>query len=554
MKQYHTLLEDILNNGEKKHDRTNTGTISVFGRQLRFDLSKGFPAITTKKLAWKSVVSELLWFIEGSGDERRLAEILYGRPDSGRNTIWTGNAQAAYWKPRSKFSGDLERVYGVQWRKWERYNEWKSSVVLIEQGTKIGNNSGFTKNIPLENPNYNNADDLVGKIFSTKACGDILVLEKLSNRAANSYYRVQFLSGINSIVECSRPNIKSGSVKNPYAMTVAYGNGCYGIIEKKHKYTTHAYNMWYNMMQRCHGDDPQKTLEYKSKGIFVDSDWRCFANFYRDIHGLIGFRHWCKSPHKFDLDKDYFGNNFYGVNSTIFLPSEYNKLLAHPTNDGRLLTAINKNTGEVFNFTSPTFFNEHTNTKSMVDRAFRDQKGETRNWKFNISEPPPGYKWRQQFYVDQLQNVITSIKNDPNGRRHIISAWNVGELDEMALPPCHVMSQFYVSNGKLSCHMYQRSCDTYLGIPFNIASYALLTHMIARECELDVGELVISTGDTHIYLNHIDQVKEQLSREEYPLPTLWLNPNIKRVVDFTMETIELDNYKCHATLKAEMAV
>lgn len=276
MKQYHDLLEDILNNGEIKDDRTGVGTISVFGRQLRFDLSKGFPAITTKKLAWKSVVSELLWFLEGTGDERRLAEILYGSRDTERSTIWTGNAQAAYWTPKAKYDGDLGRVYGVQWR-----------------------------------------------------------------------------------------------------------------------------------------------------------DWRG---------------------------------------------------------------------------------------------------------------------------VDQLTNLIEGIKSDPNGRRHIITAWNVDELDQMALPPCHVLAQFYVSNDKLSCHMYQRSVDVFLGLPFNIASYALLTHLIAQVCDLKVGELIISTGDTHIYSNHVDQVKEQLSREEYPLPELWLNPNLKKIDDFRMESIDLDSYKSHGTIKAEMAV
>ena len=276
MKQYHDLLTDILNNGEERNDRTGVGTISVFGRQLRFDLTKGFPAVTTKKLAWKAVVSELLWFLEGSNDERRLAEILYGRPDSGRNTIWTGNAEAAYWQPRAKFPGDLGRVYGVQWRDWGG--------------------------------------------------------------------------------------------------------------------------------------------------------------------------------------------------------------------------------------------------------------------------------------IDQVAKLIDGLKNDPTGRRHIISAWNVDELDQMALPPCHVMSQFYMSKGKLSCHMYQRSVDVFLGLPFNIASYALLTHMVAHVCGLEVGELIISTGDTHIYSNHVEQVKEQLSRELYTLPTLWLNPNIKDIDSFTMETIDLDNYKCHGTIKAEMAV
>lgn len=276
MKQYHELLEDILNNGEVKDDRTGVGTISVFGRQLRFDLSKGFPAITTKKLAWKSVVSELLWFVEGSGDERRLAEILYGSRDTERSTIWTGNAQAAYWSPRAKYDGDLGRVYGVQWR-----------------------------------------------------------------------------------------------------------------------------------------------------------DWRG---------------------------------------------------------------------------------------------------------------------------VDQLSNLIDGIKKDPNGRRHILTAWNVDELDQMALPPCHVLAQFYVSNGKLSCHMYQRSVDVFLGLPFNIASYGLLTHMIAQVCDLKVGELIISTGDTHIYSNHVEQVKEQLSREEYPLPALFLNPELKSIDKFTMDDILLFDYQSHGTIKADMAV
>lgn len=304
MKQYHDLLQDILINGEEKDDRTGVGTISVFARQLRFDLTKGFPAVTTKKLAWKSVVSELLWFLEGSNDERRLAEILYGRPDSERSTIWTGNATADYWTPKAKFSGDLGRVYGVQWRHWRR------------------------------GPNVT-ADDVV------------------------------------------------------------------------------------------HQDE---------------------------------FGAW---------------------------------------------------------FTTPI--------EIMND-------------------------------IDQIANLIEGLKTDPNGRRHILSAWNVGELDQMALPPCHVMSQFYVSNGKLSCHMYQRSVDVFLGLPFNIASYALLTHMIAQVCDLGVGELIISTGDTHIYKNHVDQVNEQLSREEYPLPALSINPEIKDIDKFSMDDIMLVDYECHASIKAEMAV
>lgn len=291
MQQYLNLLQDILDNGEEKDDRTGMGTISVFGRQLRFDLGTSFPAVTTKKLAWKACVGELLWFIEGSSDERRLAEITHGTRD-GVTTIWTPNANAPYWKDKAKFEGDLGSVYGVQWRHWKT-------------------------------PNYR----------------------------------------------------------------------------------------------------------------------------------------WIHSDEKVPVE------------------------------------------------------------------------------------------------VDQLAILIDGIRKDPNGRRHILSAWNPGELDQMALPPCHVMSQFYVSkSGKLSCHMYQRSVDTFLGLPFNIASYALLTHLIAQVCGLSVGELIISTGDTHIYRDHTEQVKEQLSRSPLVPPVLSVNPMVTDITKFTMQDIDLVGYISHGTIKAKMAV
>lgn len=287
---YLDALKDILETGERRPDRTGVGTISKFGIQMRFDLEKGFPAITTKKLAWKACVSELLWFIEGSGDELRLREILHGDRYSDKKTIWTDNATADYWvnKKLQRHAGDLGRVYGVQWRKWRK---------------------------PLIRINK--------------------------------------------------------------------------VVLQNH---------------------------------------------------------------------------------------------------------------------------------------------------------------------DQLLELIDGIKTDPYSRRHIITAWNPGELDLMALPPCHMMAQFYVSNGKLSCQMYQRSADMFLGVPFNIASYALFTHMIAQVCNLEVGELVIVLGDAHIYENHIEQVKEQLSRKPLALPTLKLNPDISVITHFEMEDIELEGYESHEAIKAPMAV
>jgi thymidylate synthase len=155
--------------------------------------------------------------------------------------------------------------------------------------------------------------------------------------------------------------------------------------------------------------------------------------------------------------------------------------------------------------------------------------------------------------IDQIEEVIRTIKENPNSRRMLVSAWNVADVEGMALPPCHVMFQFYVAEGRLSCQLYQRSADTFLGVPFNIASYALLTHIIAQICGLEAGEFIHTLGDTHLYLNHFDQVEEQLSREPRPLPTLRLNPEVRSIADLRFEDIEIVDYDPHPTIKAPMS-
>lgn len=270
-----------MENGVDRDDRTGVGTRSVFSYQMRFNLAEGFPILTTKKISFKSVLSELLWFIEGSGSEHRLSEILHG--ERHKKTIWTANANADYWIDKAKFEGDLGRIYGVQWRSWRQ-------------------------------------------------------------------------------------------------------PGSFGGI------------------------------------------------------------------------------------------------------------------------------------------------------------------------TDQLANVIQNIKTNPNDRRHLVIAYNPGELDQMCLPPCHYAFQFYVAEGKLSCQANIRSNDMFLGNPYNVSSYALLTHMVAQVCDLDVGELVIVSTDAHIYKNHFDQVKEQLQRTPDNLPRLEMNPGIKNIDDFSMDDFELDNYNPQPTIKAEMAV
>ncbi len=282
--QYLDLLRYVMDEGEDRADRTGVGVRGAFGRQTKFDLRSSFPLLTTKKMLLASITSELLWFLEGSGDERRLAELRFGKQRhelDGKQTIWTANAEADYWLPKAQHVGDLGRVYGVQWRRWE-------------------------------------------------------------------------------------------------------------------------------------------------------------------------------------------------------------------------------------------------NRKGAV--------------------------------IDQIANLINGIKRDPFGRRHIITAWNPGELDEMALPPCHVMAQFYVSKGELSCLLYQRSNDLFLGSPFNIASYSLLTLMIAQVCGLKPGDFIYSQGDLHIYHNHFDAVKEQLSRTPRLAPSIYIDPSIKNIDDFKMDSFEMIAYDPLPAIKGNMAV
>jgi thymidylate synthase len=203
------------------------------------------------------------------------------------------------------------------------------------------------------------------------------------------------------------------------------------------------------------------------------------------------------------------------------------------------------------------FLTGDTNVKYLQENGVRiwnewaDESGEL--------GPVYGYQWRSWptpdgRHIDQVTQVANSIKNNPDSRRHLISAWNVGQIDQMKLPPCHILVQFYVAEGKLSCQLYQRSADIFLGVPFNIASYALLTLMMAQVCGLQPGEFIHTLGDAHIYLNHLEQVKLQLSRDPYPLPQMKINPEVKNIFDFKFDDLELTGYQSHPHIPGAVAV
>ncbi|MDQ0111345.1 thymidylate synthase [Paenibacillus harenae] len=311
---YLKLLRDVLASGTKKEDRTGTGTISTFGYQMRFDLREGFPLMTTKRVPFRLIASELLWFIKGDTNIRYLLQ--------NNNNIW---------------------------------NEWAFKR-WIESSAYTG-------------PDMTNFG-----------------LRSQTDEAFNALYEEQ--------------------------------------------------------------------MEVFKRNVLEDD---AFASAFGELGDVYG-KQW---------------------------------------------------------------------------RQWKTTQGET---------------------IDQLKDVIDTIKRNPDSRRLIVSAWNPEDIPTMALPPCHTMFQFYVADGKLSCQLYQRSADIFLGIPFNIASYALLTHMIAHECGLEVGEFIHTLGDAHIYSNHIEQIELQLSREPFELPRLSLNPDKKSIFDFEVADLKIEGYNPHAPIKAPVAV
>ena len=521
MRQYLDLMRHVLDDGTPKEDRTGTGTLSVFGHQMRFNLSEGFPLVTTKKLHVKSIIYELLWFLRGETNIKYLQ-------DHG----------VRIWDEWADSRGNLNNVYGAQWRRWEAPSD---EVVEVRRQPRENDGPFSYHRELISTDQLESRDDLTGRIFSNAAGCQFIVLNPVTSSGKNSRYRCQFLQ-TGFVTAANRPNVLRGQVEDPYHLSVA-GVGCLG---EPGEYEEVEYTLWRNMIIRCYDRAHPSFGYYGGRGVTVSQEWKCFANFVRDLGQVPLYQSWRSNPSVYCLDKDYYGANQYGKSTCIFLDRRYNRDLARF--EGAFIYRDKL-------YVSPQECAvEHGLDRRRISDVLNGRRQIPGYEDLRWATPRPGYLFRKRRVIDQISQVIEQIQTTPNSRRLIVSAWNVGELDRMVLQPCHSHFQFYVANGKLSCQLYQRSADIFLGVPFNIASYSLLTMMIAQVCGLRAGEFIHTLGDAHLYSNHLEQAKLQLTREPYPPPRMKLNPAVESIFDFDYQDFELCDYQAHPHIKAEVAV
>ena len=557
--RYHDHINDILNHGEWEHDnRTGIATQFKIGSYWELDASpSSFPIITTKRVYWKSAFAEMIGFLRGyssAADFRKLGCKVWDQ-NANENTQWLSN-------PYRHGQDHLGRVYGVQHRQWIN-TDWQTQVELVDAVNQLPHNDGvdapFTLNNQMLTPVYNdNTDDFIGKMFKNNNNEQFKVIERV-NTQHNPMYKIQFINST-SIKNVTKSQIKRGQVKDLYSSVCCTGEK----ITNKPPYYSAAYKLWHNMMAKYHLKNNES-----HNNVFVDSNWRCFENFWKDLPNIIGFDQWRENPNKYALDKDYYSSNYYGKGVVIFLPKNYNKYVSTNT-DGSMIRATHKQTNQIFEFTSPAFFTNTMNikNKSIVDHALKTQNGQTKTWSFERVYPPPGKTYKQKFFIDQINMVINDLKNNVDNRREIITAWNPNELNKMALPPCHMTMVFSLVKNKSTVDLFLllRSSDGGLGLPYNITQYAFLLNIIAHVTNKIPGTLRVYANNAHIYQNHIDALNIQLNRtsslhESGNHPQLVINQNvtlndiISPSSNVTLDQIaHINYYKPHPPVKMDMAV
>ena len=556
MKQYLDLLKNVLENGKRKSNRTGIDTISISGSMLEFDMSTGkFPLLTTKKMGLKTVFSEVEMFIKGITSKKFLQD-----RKSGIWNAWCNPQKVPYstdpeQQKLMEAEDDLGPIYGFNGNYWDAGRDY---VVAVEPRIKEKEQPREFVNAWLED-GIDSKHPLVGQVFKTEHTGLEYSVTDFYEKDENNheYYNIIFYHTGTKVKHVRRDHIQKGKVKDPYEPAV-FGIGYRGdedkIIDFMNTYSKAVYDKllkaWGHMLERCYSPKCKQYPLYGGNGIFVSNAWHDFSRFIWDVIKLPGWVNVLRHPECYDIDKDYYGSNCYSADTCVWLNHDENVLYAKCTPFYIIDPAGNK---KLYISTKKCESDYHLPARSINSNSL--QAGKYKQYK--LQKVSDGKLYRYKLPVNQLQNVINTLKTDPTNRRMIVSYWNPTLMPEMALPPCHYCYEFVSDGESVDLLFNMRSVDTFLGMPFDIAHYACLLLLICKQVKMKPGKLIGFFADTHIYVNHLEQVEEQLSRTPYESPTVKItnadDPNWT-IWDWKYTDFEIENYTYHPAIKAPVAV
>jgi thymidylate synthase len=527
-KQYTDLLQDILDNGVTKQDRTGTGTLSIFGRQIRHKMSEGFPLLTTKKIPFRLIVTELIYFLGGETSIEYLV-------DNGCN-IWNGdlskhhNVNVNDYKELSKLDLNLYEggaIYPHQWRNFGSNNYNRKRIT-----------ESFKTSFLTETPNLNSTDNNVGNMYDTLDYGSYIVLDSFKQGERNeTYYKIQF--NVTNTVKNIRKDKLGTNVSDPYKAS-KNGVACVGEYKKYSELNIEKLkNIWNGMISRCYNSSNDNYQYYGGKGVHVENRWLCFEYFLSDVTKIKNWDNKLKNWDEYELDKDIYGDGFrYSLENCCWISKSDNLKKSKEK-----FTYVVSNGVDNYEFVNHVDFMDKfkINNQGNFASMLRGDRPNCEGWVLVKKE-------KITDGIDQIKELIGTLKTNPDSRRMLVTAWNPSQLHDLCLPACHYGFQVYtrelssqervklyeqktnadtsffpvlsetldfhnIPTRTISLMWNQRSVDTFLGLPFNIASYGLLLEIIAKEVNMVPDELIGNLGDTHLYLNHVDQAKEQIGRK-----------------------------------------
>jgi len=530
--QYLDLVRDILENGELKHNRTGVDTLMIPGAMLKHDMSKGFPLLTTRKLPFQSTKLELEFFLKGMTNKRWLEDrgCKYWR-------YWHSNQHKNFLDiPDSQYAiddndlGPLGYSFG-----WRNFGGDYVKIPTIH--------TPFNKTINIEK-NENN--DLIGKEFSGKY-GNFIVEKLISKHSGRkkdktdtpAKYQICFIKTGYRAIHCKHTILRKKA--KDYYFPCLFGVACSGIYDKNYPNIKQIYTNWSCMINRCFNPKQDSYFYYGNRGISVCNKWLVFEYYLEDYKKLLLEFPNLKQPslERIDINGDYEPNNCKLIERN---KQSINRRRSHWIDlyKNNQLVRSEISTEEVQKITGLTRYSIYRH----LDK--KDYHG------WQMISHKNSYKTVENG-VDQLKNIVSELKINPTSRRMLCSAWDIKNIDKMALPPCHLLWQVMVTNNKLSLAFYMRSSDVICGLPQNLCSYAILLHLLAKESGFQEGELIAFLSDTHLYKNHEKGAREQITRIPRELPQIQTD-NFTSIFDWQYTDTNLTNYNPYPSIKFEVAV